>query len=160
MDIQLPDMDGLEVTRKLVRYDPKIKIIIISMLSDEPYPSRLLEAGAAGYLSKDCDPQEIIKAIQEVTSGKRYISTLIAQQLALKQITGETSIDKLSLREMQVMMMLIGGKSINEISATFFVTPKTIQACRRQLFRKLKVKSDVQLLLLAKRLGWEKVAQQ
>src|SRR5579862_3724565 len=85
MDLQMPGIGGLEATRKMIRHNPDIKILALTVCDDEPYPSRLLQAGAAGYITKGCDAEEMLKAIRLVYAGDRYISPDIAQQLALKR---------------------------------------------------------------------------
>src|SRR5579864_8854160 len=79
MDLQMPGIGGLEATRKMIRHNPDIKILALTVCDDEPYPSRLLQAGAAGYLTKGCDTDEMVRAIRAVHSGQRYISPAIAQ---------------------------------------------------------------------------------
>src|SRR5688500_1995430 len=75
MDVQMPGIGGLEATRKMIRHNPDVKILALTVYDDEPYPSRLLQAGAAGYITKGCDPDEMIRAIRTVNSGQRYISS-------------------------------------------------------------------------------------
>ncbi len=153
MDVTMPGIDGLETTRKMMISNPQLKIIIISAMTGGPYPARLLEAGAMGYLTKDGAFQELAKALNTVISGKRYIAPAIAQQLALKNVSNEsmTVFDTLTLREMQLVLLLIEGKEIQYISDIFFVSPKTLMTYRNQIFKKLDVKNEVQLVLLAKK---------
>ncbi len=152
MDINLPGIDGLETTRKMMISNPSLKIIVLSITIHDPYPARLLEAGALGYLSKDCSARELIKAFQTVMAGKRYVSSEIAQQLALKHVSPlhATVFDTLTLREMQLVLLLIEGKDLSYISEIFFISPKTLMTYRNQIFKKLKIKNEVQLILLAK----------
>lgn len=151
MDIQMPGIDGLETTRKMMLGNPSVKIIILSAIKDDPYPTRLLEAGAMGYLTKGCPADEIIKALRTVSSGKRYITPAIAQQLALKHVSDEynSAFDTLSLRELQIALLIIEGKGIQDIANTFFISPKTIMSYRHQIFKKLNITNEVQLVLLA-----------
>ena len=83
MDVNMPGIGGLEATRKLLQYDPEIKVIVVTVHAEAPFPTRLLEAGATGYLSKDCGFEEIISAIRAVNEGERYIASEIAQQIAV-----------------------------------------------------------------------------
>lgn len=153
MDICMSGIDGLETTRKMIISNPLIKIIVITLLIDDPYPSRLLEAGAMGYLTKGCAAHELIKAIHAVMLGKRYVAPSIAQQLALKHVSHDDKsvFDALTLREMQLVLLLIEGKDIKYVSDIFFVSPKTLMTYRNQIFKKLNIKNEVQLILLAKK---------
>lgn len=155
MDIQMPGIGGLEATRKLLRHNPDIKILALTVCEDEPYPSRLLQAGAAGYITKGTNAEEMIRAIRTIHSGQRYISSEIAQQLALKRFSksDESPIDILSERELQIMLMITNGQKVQEISEKLCLSPKTVNSYRYRIFEKLKIDSDVELTLLAIRLG-------
>lgn len=155
MDINMPGIGGLEATRRLMQYDDGIKIIAVSMYADDPFPGRMLSAGAMGYLTKDCAADEIVVAIRKVKSGGNYITPSIAGTLAIKLATGQTSspFAKLSQREMQVMLMVTNGSSIQEISDTLCLSPKTVSTYRYRLFEKLDVHNDVELTRLAMRFG-------
>lgn len=151
MDVNMPGIGGLEATRKLLRLDESLKIIALTVHVDEPYPSRLLEAGALGYLTKSCDEQEILNAIRAVHVGQRYIGADIARQMALSGLSGKTKnpFDKLSQREIQVMMMITQGQKVQEISDILCLSPKTVSTYRYRLYEKLGVSNDVELTHLA-----------
>lgn len=155
MDVKMPGIGGLEATRKLRRLDPELKILVLTACGDDPFPSRLLQAGAAGYLTKDCGLEEMVQAIKAVNAGQRYISPIIAQQLALKHLSdGEASpFDVLSERELQVMIMITSGQKVQDISAKLCLSPKTVNSYRYRLFEKLNINSDVELTHLAIRHG-------
>ncbi len=155
MDINMPGIGGLEATRRLMQYDDSIKIIAVSMYADDPFPGRMLSAGAMGYLTKDCAADEIVVAIRKVKTGGNYITPSIAGTLAIKLATGNTAspFGKLSQREMQVMLMVTNGSSIQEISDTLCLSPKTVSTYRYRLFEKLEVHNDVELTRLAMRFG-------
>ncbi|NIP72041.1 MAG: UvrY/SirA/GacA family response regulator transcription factor [Gammaproteobacteria bacterium] len=155
MDVNMPGMGGLEATRKLLKTDPGLKIIICTVHAEEPFPTRLMQAGAAGYLTKDCGIQEIIKAIRSVSKGERYVCSAIAQQLALSSMPGSAAspFHKLSQREMQVMLMLTQGQNAQEISDKLCLSPKTVATYRHRLLEKLGVYNDVELTRLAMRHG-------
>ncbi len=155
MDVKMPGIGGLEATRKLLRIDPDIKILVITVCDDDLFASKLLQAGAAGYLTKDCSMDEMIKAIRAVHSGQRYISPAIAQQLAFKHITDkeESPFSALSERELQVMIMITNGHKPQEISEKLNLSPKTVNSYRYRIFEKLGIKNDVELTLLAIRYG-------
>ena len=130
-------------------------LLSLTLYGDEPYPSRLLQAGAVGYITKGCVTEEMIRAIRTVHSGQRYISSDIAQQLALKRFSkGEDSqLDILSERELQIMLMITSGQKVQEISNKLCLSPKTVNSYRYRIFEKLGIHSDVELTLLAIRLG-------
>ena len=155
MDVNMPGIGGLEATRKMMRHNPDIKILALTIYEDEPYPSRFLQAGASGYITKDCNAEEMIKAIRTIYSGQRYISPDIAQQIAIKRFTqGEESpVDVLSERELQIMLMITQGQKVQNIAKKLCLSSKTVNSYRYRIFDKLGIKSDVELTLLAMRLG-------
>ena len=151
MDVSMPGIGGLEATRKLVKSRDQLKIIVLSVHSEEPFPSRMMEAGAKGYLTKGCAVEEILTAIKTVHSGERYISADVAQKMALKMVPGgrASPFDNLSPREMQVMLMLTQGQRTQAISDSLCLSPKTISTYRHRLYGKLAVSSDADLTLMA-----------
>jgi two-component system invasion response regulator UvrY len=156
MDVSMPGIGGLEATRKLAMGLTGTKVIVLSAQTAEPYPMRLLEAGAAGYLTKDSAGDEIVTAIRRVHAGERYISADIARQLALQAVnktSGSSPFEQLSAREMQVMIMATGGHSVQDISDKLHLSPKTVSTYRSRLFEKLGVNNDVELTRLALRYG-------
>lgn len=155
LDINMPGIGGLEATRKMIRHNPDIKILALTVYEDEPYPSRFLQSGASGYITKGCDPDEMIRAIRIIHAGQRYISPDIAQQIAIKRFTqGEESpLDLLSERELQIMLMITQGQKVQDIARKLCLSPKTVNSYRYRIFDKLDVNSDVELTLLAMRLG-------
>jgi len=156
MDVKMPGIGGLEATRKLIRSSADIKVIAVTVCGEEPFPSRLMQAGASGYLTKGADLDEMIKAIRLVHSGQRYISPDVAQALALKPYgqEGDTSpFDRLSERELQIMYMVVNCQKVQEISDKLCLSPKTVNSYRYRIFDKLGLSSDVELTLLAVRHG-------
>jgi two-component system invasion response regulator UvrY len=155
MDIHMPGIGGLEATRKLMQIAPDLRVIVVTIHADEPFPSKLLKAGALGYLTKGCSVEEILTAIKAVHAGKRYIGAEIAQQLALSVVAGDdgSPFEALSQRELQVMLMVTQGQKIQQIAESLHLSPKTISTYRYRLFEKLGVKTDVELTHLAIRHG-------
>jgi two-component system, NarL family, invasion response regulator UvrY len=155
MDIKMPGIGGLEATRNLLRIDQDMKILVVTVCDDDLFPAKLLQAGASGYLTKGASMEEMVQAIRAVYSGQRYISPVIAQQLAFKHITDkeESPFNALSERELQVMLMITHGCKPQEISEKLHLSPKTINSYRYRIFEKLGVKNDVALTLLAMRHG-------
>ena len=160
MDVKMPGIGGLEATRKIIRSHPEIRVIAVTVCDEEPFPTRLLQAGAAGSLPKGGGQEEMIKAIRQVFAGQRYISVDIAQQLALKsfQPQGEASpFDLLSEREMQIALMIADCQKVQSISDKLCLSPKTVNTYRYRIFEKLKIETDVQLVRLAMRHGMVEV---
>jgi len=155
MDANMPGIGGLEATRRLIRFDPDIKVIAVTVHGDEPYPTRFMQAGAAGYVTKGADINEMVVAIRQVASGKRYLAPDIAQQMALKALNPDegSPFDGLSEREMQVMFMITKGQKVQDISEQLFLSPKTVNSYRYRLFEKLNIENDVELTHMAIRYG-------
>lgn len=155
MDANMPGIGGLEATRRLLRYDPDIKVIAVTVHGDEPYPTRFMQAGACGYVTKGADIEEMVIAIRQVARGKRYLAPEIAQQMALNAVNPDegTPFDELSDREMQVMLMITKGQKVQDISEQLFLSPKTVNSYRYRLFDKLKIENDVELTHMAIRHG-------
>jgi two-component system invasion response regulator UvrY len=155
MDVRMPGIGGLEATRKMAKIDKNIKVIILTVYDAEPFPAKLLQAGAAGYLTKDSDIHEIVNAIKTVSSGKHYLRPEIAQQLALRSFSDfqDSPLESLSERELQIMVMITSGQKIQEISDTLCLSPKTINGYRYRLFEKLNIHNDVELTHFALRHG-------
>jgi len=154
MDVNMPGIGGIEATHRISKSWPKIGIIIVTVHDDGPLPRQLLNGGAKGYLTKGNGVDEMLAAIKDVHNGKHYIAKDIAQQLALSVMPGETSlIDILSMRELQVLMMIAQGTKTQKISETLNLSPKTISTYRKRLYEKLDVSSDIEMLHLAMKHG-------
>lgn len=155
MDVQMPGIGGLEATRRCLRVDPDLKVIAVTILDQEPFPSQLMKIGASGYLTKKADVDEMAKAIRKVVSGQRYISAEIAQQLALAPYSeGDNQVFAgLSKREMQIVLMTVNGLAPSEIADLLSLSPKTVSSYRHRIFEKLDVKNDVGLMKLALQYG-------
>ncbi|QXI41806.1 UvrY/SirA/GacA family response regulator transcription factor [Pseudomonas wayambapalatensis] len=154
MDVKMPGIGGLEATRKLLRSHPDTKVVAVTVCEEDPFPTRLLQAGAAGYLTKGAGLDEMVQAIRLAFAGQRYISPQIAQQLALKSFQPQGSpFDTLSEREIQIALMIVGCQKVQIISDKLCLSPKTVNTYRYRIFEKLSVTSDVELTLLAVRHG-------
>lgn len=156
MDMNMPGIGGLEATRKIARSSSDIKVIMLTVHTENPLPAKVMQAGAAGYLSKGAAPQEVINAIRSVKAGQRYIASDIAQQMALSQIEPDKTqspFSTLSERELQIMLMITKGQKVNEISEQLNLSPKTVNSYRYRMFSKLNIHGDVELTHLAIRHG-------
>ncbi len=155
MDLAMPGIGGLEATRRITRLSHGAPVVIVSAHADEPFPSQALEAGASGYVSKNVAASEVAGAVRKVVLGGRYMSTDVAQNLALRSFERfeTTPFETLSSREMQITLMVINCQKVQEISQGLHLSPKTVNSYRYRIFEKLNVRSDVELALLAVRHG-------
>ncbi|HCY2061249.1 TPA: UvrY/SirA/GacA family response regulator transcription factor [Escherichia coli] len=154
------ELIGVTVSRsvadQIARSTADVKIIMLTVHTENPLPAKVMQAGAAGYLSKGAAPQEVVSAIRSVYSGQRYIASDIAQQMALSQIEPEKTespFASLSERELQIMLMITKGQKVNEISEQLNLSPKTVNSYRYRMFSKLNIHGDVELTHLAIRHG-------
>ncbi len=156
MDINMPGIGGIEATRTIKRKFPDIQVIVVTVHSEAPFPSKLHEAGALGYVTKGCPASELLDAIRTVVKGKPFLSAEVAQKLSLAKLSGvdsELPFDSLSKREMQVLMLIVQGAKNQDISDTLCVSPKTVSTYRHRLFEKLGIQTDAELTLMAIRHG-------
>lgn len=155
LDVNMPNIGGVEATKRLRQFDDKVKILAVSSMSSQPYPSMLLKAGVNGYITKGTPLAEMIKAIKKVYQGSKYFSSDVAEQLADMLLTDneESPFDRLSEREKQVAMMVVDCQSPQQIADQLFVSVKTVNTYRYRIFEKVGVDSDVKLTHLAMRHG-------
>ncbi len=156
MDIRMPGIGGVEATRRLLRSHPQLRIIAVTACGDDPFPSRLLQAGAAGYLTKGASLEEMVQAIHKAYAGQRYLCPQIAQQLALKAALPDRARSPFALlseREIQIARLISSCHRVQAISGLLCLSPKTVNTYRYRIFEKLAVSSDVELALLAVRHG-------
>ncbi len=155
MDMDMPGMGGLEATKKIIRFAPDVQIIVLTVHSEDPFPTKVMQMGAAGYLTKGAGPDEMVNAIRAVNSGQRYLTSEIAQQMALSQFKSaeDNPFNALSDRELQIMLMITRGEKVPDISEHLILSTKTINSYRYRMFEKLGVSNDVELTHLAIRHG-------
>ncbi len=150
MDLNMPGVGGLETTRNILKRYPEIKVIIVSMIDEGIIPTRVLKAGAMGYLTKGASATEMTHGIKEVIAGRRYVSPDIAQKMLADSLDGEKSpFEDLSERELQVMLMLMDGSRINDISEKLHLSPKTVSTYRYRIYDKLNINNDMELIKMA-----------
>ena len=155
LDVNMPNIGGLEATKRLVQLDMGIKILAVSSMSAQPYPSMLIKAGVNGYITKGTPLDEMIVAVKKIYQGGRYFSQDVAEQLAdvLLSDNASSPFDLLSDREKQVAMMVVNCQSPQQIADQLFVSVKTINTYRYRIYEKVNVDSDVKLTHLAIRHG-------
>ena len=154
LDVELPGLSGFEITARLKRATPQPRVIALSENSNSPFPEKLLDAGASGYLTKGCPGIELVRAIRRVVAGERYISADIAQRLALQLTRGGGSpFDELSAREMEVLLMVADGRRIADIADVMHLSPKTVATYKYRIYDKLDTRNDVDVTRMAMRYG-------
>ena len=151
VDLHMPNVNGIEVTERARRSKLSARIVILTMANDAPFPRRLLEAGASGYLTTGCPADELVKAIRQIADGRRYLSADVAQQLALSNAfgNGDSPFSELSTRELEVAMMLAQGMAAKQIGDRLKLSEKTVATYKYRLFEKLAIDNVVALAHLA-----------
>ena len=147
LDLNLPGLGGLELLRRMIQHGAG-PILVLTMHAEPLYAKRALEAGAAGYMTKNASPDELLTAVRRVTAGGRYVEAVLAQDLAL-QIGAQPSLDILTARELEIMRLLAGGASLAEIADAVGVGYKTIANNCSQIKSKLGVSRTADLVRLA-----------
>ena len=144
-DLSMPGRSGLEA----LQIKPRIPVLILSIHPEEQYALRVLKAGAAGYLSKDLAPDELVNAVNRVLLGKKYITVTIAEKLAsvLDQDSDKQPHELLSDREFSVLKLLATGKSVSEIAESMFLSVTTVSTYRARIMTKMNLKTNADLIL-------------
>lgn len=146
-DISMPGRSGLEILQQIRQEYPKLPVLILSVYPEDQYAIRVLKAGASGFLNKDSAPEELVKAIQQLLLGKKYITTYVAEQLAniLDQDAEKPLHESLSDREFEVMKMLAAGKSVSEIAEQISLSVTTVSTYRARIMTKMNLKNNAEL---------------
>ena len=147
LDISFPGRSGVDVLKQLKCLKPKLPVLILSMYPEEQYAVRSLRAGASGYVTKESASDELIAAIRQVTKGKKYITTSLAERLVfeLEKDYGDQPHEILSDREYQVMCLIASGKTVKEIAEALSLSVKTISTHRSRILRKMAMRNNAQL---------------
>jgi DNA-binding NarL/FixJ family response regulator len=149
MDVSMPETDAVELV-KLVRAErPQVSVLVHSMHAEGPIASRMLKAGASGYITKDSEPEQLVAALRKVAGGGRYIGAELAEQLAFADGTPQPLHETLSDRERQVFLLLASGKSLKAIAKDLQLSPKTASTYKTRVMEKLKLESDAELVRYA-----------
>lgn len=152
LDITLPDKHGIDVLGQLKLQCPSLPILILSMHPDEQYAMRSIRAGAAGYMNKQSAPSQLVTAIRQVASGRKYISSALAEQLAndlTKDSRQEVSHQILSNREYQTLCMMASGKSLSEMADIMSLSAKTVSVYRARMLEKMGFKNNAEAVRYA-----------
>ena len=147
LDISMPGRSGLDILKQLKTERPRLSVLVLSMYSEEQYAMRALRAGAAGYMTKESAPDELIDAIRKVSTGRKYISPSVAEKMAFSLADDDERPphENLSDREYQVMCMIASGKTIKAIADELSLSVKTVSTYRTRILEKMKMKNNAEL---------------
>jgi len=151
LDIAMPGRSGLEVLKQLNSSHPALPVLVLSMYPEEQYAVRVLRSGAAGYLTKEGAPEELVQAARKVLSGGRYVGATLAEKLALRLSGGGEDQPHASLsdREFQVMCMIASGKTVSQIADELSLSVKTISTFRARILEKMSMATNTELVRYA-----------
>ncbi|MCB9255439.1 MAG: response regulator transcription factor [Bdellovibrionaceae bacterium] len=148
LDISLPDRSGLDVLKELKKTHPELPVLVLTMHAEEQYALRVFKAGASGYLTKDSAPAQLVKAIEKVTSGGKYVSHSLAEKLVLD--IGDNGArplhETLSDREFQVLTNLASGKTAGQIATELGLSVKTVSTYRTRILEKMHLRNNAELI--------------
>ena len=155
LDINLPDQSGFDVLQTLKVERPDLPVLILTICSEDQFAVRALRAGAAGYLTKESAPEELVGAVRKVVAGGRYISASLAERLAMRvgDSTEAPAHEALSDREFQVLRMLATGQTTSQAAEALHLSVKTISTYRARILEKLNLRTNADLVLYAARNG-------
>jgi two-component system, NarL family, invasion response regulator UvrY len=155
VDVHMPRLSGIELTDRVRRHKLATRVVVLSVVNEAPFPRRLIEAGASGYLTKGCAADELVRAVRQVADGRRYLSPDIAEALALGALDGDrgSPFEALSARELDVAMMLARGHDMQHIARLLKLSAKTVATYKYRLFDKLGIDNPVALAHLAQMHG-------
>lgn len=148
LDISLPGRSGIDITKDVKSFYPKLPVLILSMHPEERFAVRALKAGASAYLNKECEPEIVLEAIRTLHDGRKYITPKVAEQLAHDIDTSASKLthELLSDREFEVMQLIATGKSVREIAEQLSLSINTINTYRMRIFEKMNLKSNIDLV--------------
>ncbi len=155
LDLAMPGKDGLDTLKELKRARPSLPVLILSVYPEEQYAVRLLKAGAAGYLTKESAPEELIEAIRRVSTRGRYVSPTLGERLAflLGSDSDRPPHEALSDREYRVMLMIASGKTVTEVADALCLSVKTISTYRSRALRKMNMRNNAEFSFYAIKQG-------
>ena len=147
LDINMPGRSGLDVLKELKRNHPKLPVLVLSVHPEDQYGVRVLKAGAAGYLTKESAPEELVQAIRKVYRGGKYISSTLAESLVVELVRepDRPLHESLSDREYEIVTMIASGKTVSEIGAELSLSVKTISTYRARALKKMNMRTNAEL---------------
>lgn len=154
LDISMPDQSGVDALGAIKQCAPNLPVLILSGFPEEHYATTLLRQGASGYLNKDCDPEEIVKAIRTLARGRKYITAGIAERLAIGVNDIDTPLhETLSEREFQVFLRLSKGETVGELAKDMVLSIKTVSTYRTRVLEKMQLSTNSDLTYYAMKNG-------
>jgi DNA-binding NarL/FixJ family response regulator len=148
LDLSLPGTSGLDLLKDLRRERPTLPVLVLSMYSPDQFARRAMNAGASGYLTKDSNPNELIKAVGEVIAGRRYLNPAVIGEMVspLQQESGQRPHEALSDREYQVLRMIASGLTVSQVAARLTLSVKTVSTYRARVLEKMNMKTTAELM--------------
>lgn len=140
---------GLEAIRRILSHDPKAKVLVLTAMEIDPFPAHVINAGAKGFLTKRCAPDELLEAVKAIHQGEEYITEDIRLRISGDGASNAGSIASLTKRELQIFAQLAEGRTVAQVAESMFLSPKTIHAHRTNIFRKLTISNNSELVHLA-----------
>ncbi|MGI1670147.1 MAG: response regulator transcription factor [Neptuniibacter sp.] len=141
---------GLEAIRRIISHDPNAKVLVLTATETDPFPAHVLSAGAKGFLTKRCPPDELLEAVKAIHRGEEYITEEIRLRISGgSSSAAEASLASLTRRELQIFSLLAEGKTVSQVAEEMFLSPKTVHAHRTNIFRKLGISNNSELVHLA-----------
>ena len=149
LDITMPGRGGLDTLKELKRLHPELPVLMLSMHPEDQYALRAFKEGAAGYMTKESAPEELVKAIRKITKGVKYVSETLAEKMVSFLGAEPPSQDNLSAREYQVMLMLVSGKTLSEIADEISLSVKTVSTYKTRILEKMKMQNNAEITYYA-----------
>ena len=148
LDVSMPNRNGIDTLKQLKKEFPRLPVLILSMHPEEQYAVRALKAGASGYLTKQSAPEQLVNAIRQVASGKKYLSPAVAQQLAdaISEDTEKSPHERITDREYQVLKLIAAGKTLTQVAETLNLGVATVSTYRARLLEKMGLRSTAELI--------------
>ena len=158
MDVAMPGLNGIEATQQIRNHYPGTKIIALSMHAEKQFVTGILSAGASGYLTKNCSSDELVNAIRSVAANKNYLSpdiagVVIEESLSYLTEKGSSQLSVLTMREREVLQLIVEGNTVKQIAERLYLSIKTIHTHRNQIMQKLNMQSTAELTKFAIREG-------
>lgn len=151
LDIAMPGMNGIDLLKQLRDRKLKLPVLIISAYPEDQYAVRLIKAGAAGYLNKECAPEEVVDAVRAIASGKKYISKAVVEMFTNEICTPHAKLphETLSSRELQIFLQLASAKTVAEIAEALHLSSKTVSTYRSRILEKMHLRNNAELMRYA-----------